>query len=167
MGEQSENPPEVVKTKQGRERLLELEKTGAYVFHGSLADIRILEPRQGYYLNKQTGQMEKDGNPAVFATPLADVAIFRSLINKEGVSGFSKSSFEIDKDGVLHLSATSNLIEAAKRKMGKVYVLRRSDFGDIEEGGLQCRSERSVTPIEVVEATFKDLPENIRIIDQS
>ena len=59
--EQFENP---------REELKMLEKTGKFVFHGSLDSIDILEPRQAYNSNKETGQKEADGVPAVFAYSL-------------------------------------------------------------------------------------------------
>lgn len=140
---------------KNRERLLALEKEGKYVFHGSPDIFEKLEPRQAYNYNKKTDKMEKDGKPAVFASPYADIAIFRSLINAKDVSGDSTSSFGISK-GKLHFSATKNLSDAAKNKIGRVYVLDKQKFRDFE--GMQCRSLEVNHPIEVIEVSINDLP---------
>lgn len=151
-------PPKIEQVGKNREKLLTLEKEGKYVFHGSPDTIETLEPRQAYNQNKETGEMEKDGEPAVFATPYADVAIFRALINASGVSGESTSSFGINGER-LHFSATKNLLDSAKSKIGKVYVLDKQKFQNFE--GMQCRSSESNSPIEVIEVSVDDLPQNI------
>lgn len=158
-----EKPPTIKREGRNRERLLSLEKEGKYVYHGSPDAITILEPRQAYNRGEETGNMEKDGEPAVFATPYADVAIFRALINAKGVSGESTSQFGIDEDK-LHFSATKNLLEAARGKIGKVYVLDKQKFQDFE--GMQCRSLETNEPIEVIEVTIDDLPQNIETIEK-
>ena len=96
----------------------------------------------------------------VFATPYADVAIFRALINVKDVSGESASQFGIDGDK-LHFSATKNLFKAARKKIGKVYVLDKQKFQDFK--GMQCHSLESNEPIEIIEVTLDDLPQNIEI----
>lgn len=153
-----EKPQKFKQVGKSREKLLSLEKEGKYVFHGSPDIIQTLEPRQAYNQNKETGVMEKDGEPAVFATPYADVAIFRSLINANGISGESTSSFGINGEQ-LHFSATKNLLDGAKNKIGRVYVLDKQKFQDFE--GMQCRSSEVNNPIEVIEVNFTDLPQNI------
>lgn len=158
-----EKPPIIEREGKNRERLLSLEKEGKYVFHGSPDAITILEPRQAFNRSEKTGNMEKDGEPAVFATPYADVAIFRALINAKGVSGESTSQFGIDDDE-LHFSATKNLLEAARGKIGKVYVLDKQKFQDFD--GMQCRSSETNEPIEVIEVTIDDLPQNIETIEK-
>lgn len=158
-----ERPPTIEREGKNRERLLSLEKEGKYVFHGSPDVIAVLEPRQAYNRSKETGNMEKDGEPAVFATPYADVAIFRALTDTKGVRGESTSQFGIDGDN-LHFSATKNILEAAKTKVGKVYVLDKQKFQDFE--GMQCRSVETNEPIEVVDVTFDDLPQNIETIEK-
>jgi len=158
-----EKPPTIEREGKNRERLLSLEKEGKYVFHGSPDTIAVLDPRQAYNYSKETGKMEKDGEPAVFATPYADVAIFRALTDTRGVKGESTSQFGIDGDK-LHFSATKNLLEAARRKVGRVYVLDKQKFQDFE--GMQCRSEEPNKPIEIIEVTVDDLPQNIRIVDK-
>ncbi len=157
-----DQPSNIEQPGKNREKLLALEKEGKYVFHGSPEQIEILEPRQAEGKNEVTGEMERDGAPAVFATQYADMAIFRALVNAKGVFEDSESSFGIDDDG-LHFSATRNLLEAAKRKTGKVYVLDRSKFDQLE--AMQCRSHGSVAPLQAVEVTYDDLPKNIRIIE--
>lgn len=159
-----EKPPRIEQEGKNRERLLLLEKEGKYVFHGSPENIDILKPRQTYYRSKETGNTEKDGKPAVFATQYADVAIFRALINAKGVSGESSTSrFGINED-TLNFSATRNLlIKATEKKVGKVYVLDKREFQDFD--GIQCRSLEAVEPIEVVEVSIDDLPKDIEIIE--
>jgi len=156
-----EKTPTIECEGKNREILLSLEKEGKYVFHGSPEFIDVLNPRQAYNLSKETGKMEKDGEPAVFATPYADVAIFRALTDTRGVKGESTSRFGIDGDQ-LHFSATKNILEAAKKKIGKVYVLDKQRFQDFE--GMQCRSFEINEPIRVVEVIFSDLPQNIETI---
>ena len=147
---------------ENRAKLLALEKTGKYVFHGTTENINILEPRQAYNDNRKTNKRERDGEPAVFATPYADVAIFRSLINPINVKGNSSSQFGMSKKGLL-FSATENLINQAEKKIGKVYVLDKTKFKQFK--GMQCRSEETMIPLEVIEVTTKDLPKNIKTIN--
>ncbi len=139
-----------------REKLLKLEKEGRYVFHGSTSSIDCLEPRQAYNNN------EKDGLPAVFATPFADVAIYRSLINGNNLKEPSTNEFGFTEKGI-YFKTSKNLIDFAKDLTAKVYVLDREKFKDFE--GSQCRSEEPVTPMEMIEVTVKDLPSNIEIIE--
>ncbi len=142
-----------------RERLLNLEKEGKYVFHGSSEQIDILLPRQAKNNNLKTKQMENDGEPAVFATPYAEIAIFRALINQKDVSGKSQSAFGINGQK-LYFSATKNLLEKAKNKIGKVYILNKEKFTNFE--GMQCRCKEAIVPIDVIEVTAQDLPNNIK-----
>jgi hypothetical protein len=141
-----------------RERLLKLEKEGLYVFHGTTAQVDCLEPQQAYNDN------EKDGKPAVFATPFADVAIYRSLINGDNLNEPSENQFGTTDDGI-YFKASQNLLENAKNIIGKVYVLDKEKFKDFK--GTECRLEESISPIEVIEVTANDLPANIEIIEIS
>ncbi len=157
----NEGRPEIERFGKNREKLLLLEKEGKYVFHGSPDFIKTLDPHQAYNRSAETEKMEKDGEPAVFATPYADVAIFRALINIKDVVGESESNFGINGER-LHFSTTKNLLDQAKKKIGKVYVLGKQKFKDFE--GMQCRSEESIVPIEIIEVTVEDLPDDIQII---
>lgn len=145
-----------------REKLLKLERDGRYVFHGSTEIIGILEPRQAYNKNQETGEMEKDGDPAIFATPYADVAIFRALVNNQRINAKSSSKFGMNDNG-LHFSATKNLMENAESAIGRVYVLDKAQFRSAK--GTECRSEENIVPIEVIDVSFQDLPPNINILD--
>ena len=141
-----------------RERLLKLEREGRYVFHGSTSLIECLEPRQAYNNN------QKDGAPAVFATPFADVAIYRSLINGDNINGPSENKFGTTDNGI-YFKASQNLVDSAKNITGKIYVLDKEKFKDFK--GTECRLEESIAPIEVIEVTANDLPTNIEIIEIS
>lgn len=63
-----------------KKKLLDLEKTGKYVFHGSEYE-GMLEPRQAY--NYKKGVKEKDDQPGIYASPMVDYAILMALINKK------------------------------------------------------------------------------------
>ena len=157
-------PSKIKQIGKNREKLLKLEKRGKFVFHGSLDTIDILEPQQAYNNNEKTGQMEKDGDPAVFATIYADVAIFRALINSKDVVGESTSEFGTNGEQ-LYLSATKNLLDQTEKKIGKVYVLDKQKFKDFK--GMQCQSEESIVPIKVIKVTVEDLPDNIKVISDN
>ncbi len=141
-----------------RERLSSLEKEGKYVFHGSYERVETLEPRQAGGHDEETGRYETDGEPAVFASTYADCAIFRSLIHGKE----SENAMGIDNADRLHFTADRILMERAKDKIGYVYVLEKSIFGDFK--GMDCRSPETVHPIEVIEVTSGDLPKDIQII---
>lgn len=136
--------------------LRELEKSGLYVFHGSLDLFDCLEPRQAHTLNKETGEMEEDGEPAVFATPFLDIALFRALMNRKDVEGPSESSFDY-REGRLYFSATDNIRLAAEHKRGKIYILPKETF--VEYDVVQLISPKKVIPFEVIEITMNDLHE--------
>ena len=94
-----EHLPSSEQMSENKKHLLELEQSGNFVFHGSPVMIESLTPRQAYKSNKETGMMDADGNPAVFATPFAEVAIFRSLINGDYVASESTSRFGLNDVG--------------------------------------------------------------------
>lgn len=156
-----DQPPKKEKMGKGREKLLALEKEGKYVFHGSPMEIKELEPRQAQDYDREADISQDDGAPAVFASPFADAAIFRALINEKNVQGDSESGWSLTEDG-LQFRSTQNLIESARGVTGKVYVLDKLQFGPDE--GMQVRSHGTVRPAAVIEVTVDDLPDNIKII---
>lgn len=79
--------PYTLERRKSREYLLSLEKEGNFMFHGSPTRMDVIEPRQASGDDRETGQRENDGNPGVFATPFADVAIFHALMKQSGVEG--------------------------------------------------------------------------------
>jgi len=133
-------------------KLLKLEKQKSYVFHGSINKIDILEPRQAF------NNWEADWKPAVFATEIIDIAIFRSLINRHrwDIIGTSESKFWI-RDWKTYFSLTKNLLEQAKDKIWYIHVLDRKDFSHFEK--IECKSYNSITPIEIITVTVDDLPD--------
>ena len=104
---------------------------------------------------------KKDGEPAVFATPFADVAIFRALVNAKGVYGESRSRFGMEGENP-YFSATKKLLLKAKEKIGKIYVLDKKNFTDFK--GTECRNHQALAPVEIIEVKFEDLPGNIKIL---
>lgn len=135
-----------------------LEKEEKYVFHGSdLPDIQELEPRQAFTYHD--GKRTEDGLPAVAATPFPEIAIFRSLI--KGKSGFGNDGNK------LFFEASKISLEESKNRTGYVYVLSRDEFhpkkGNILS--MDWRSEQKVKPIKMFKVSFRDLPEEIKIIE--
>lgn len=139
--------------------LLEMEKSGKYVFHWSNRNIKKLEPRQAY--NYKKWKNEKDWEPAVFATESAYVAIFRSLISNNYDVKNSRNIFWINGSKI-HFACTANLLESARTRIGKIYILNKEDFTEFQ--WIQCRSYAPIRPIKMIEVGFGDLPENIKII---
>ena len=118
-----------------------------------------MEPHQAGGYDEETGRHENDGEPAVFASQYADCAIFRSLIHGKAF----ENEMGINKTNRLHFIADRVLMERAKEKIGYVYVLDKSTFGDFR--GMDCRCPETVHPIEIIEVTFGDLPKGIKIIE--
>jgi len=157
--------PSPERSETGREKLLRLEKEGKFVFHGSDALLNALEPRQAQKFDEAKGVNIGDGEPALFASKFADMAIFRALISEKLINEESNNGFGTTEDNSPQFYATRNLIEAAKNRIGKVYVLNGESFKPTVIGGSEYRSTEIVKPVEVVEVTFKDLPTNIKIIE--
>lgn len=135
------------------EKLKALEATGDYVFHGSANDKIIeLEPRQAFSYGKP------DGKPAVFAAGYADPAIFMAVLGSRKAGGWdrdgNKFKFYIEREPW----------EQAKKEnwAGHVYVLNRESFKRYRSW--DWRSETAVTPVEVVEVSFTDLPYGIKVL---
>jgi len=156
-----EENKEKEKFSPGKERLYKLQRNGHYVFHGSPVESVKLTPQQAFNKNKETGEMEKHGEPAIFATPYADIAIFRALINGKGVEGASSSSFGVDGKN-FNYGASQNLIDAAKTKIGKIYVFDKSKFSRVK--GTECRCLEEIEPVEVIDVMVEDLPKDIVIL---
>ncbi len=146
---------------EAKKKLLELESKGQYLFHGtSISNLEELKPFQGYTIPKGEKQMVKDGEPAVSATPYAEIAIFRAIITRD------RSGFEANANGALNFRASKKALEFAKNQHGYVYVLDRKDF--IPRSGhpssMEWRSDQPVKPLQMIKVDNKDLPENIKII---
>lgn len=145
---------------EGRKLLHELEKTGQYVFHGSsVSDLGELEIRQPFDWTE--GERKEHGVPSVVATPYADIAIFRSLVYRD-YTGFGS-----DNQGRLYFDASQKALDAARKSVGYVYVLERTDFSPMhgDEFEMDWRATISQQPSKIVRVMFDDLPEEIRLIE--
>ncbi|MFA4890041.1 MAG: hypothetical protein WC587_00180 [Candidatus Paceibacterota bacterium] len=150
-----------------KERLLALEREGRFVFHGSAAKIEKLEPRQPEIFNIEEQKRETHGEPCVSATPLAEVAIFRAIINKQNFpSGeyASSFSFDVDRDKAI-FKASKEVLEKLESEeyRGYVYVLNKKDF--LKFSGMEWRSGKEMIPSEIIEVSLRDLPKKIRVVD--
>lgn len=158
------------------EKLTQLEQEGKHVFHGSPhRDIEVLEPRQGRHVPDWSKPSETilDGNPAVSATPYAEIAAFRAIINGENIPINHTSGFGI-RDGKADFRISSKeVLEHAKDKKGFVYVFDKNEFEPYKRDqvattdAMEWRSYKTVKPVEVVEVTFDDLPsiDKIKVIE--
>ncbi len=154
---------------EAKEKLLQLEKEGKYLFHGSPAkDIKELEPRQAHTIPRGEKDMVKDGEPGVAATPYSEIAIFRAIVTK-GRSSFSVSGFSLE-DKVIEFKANKKALELAKGKFGYVYVLNRNSFtrkSGFNKHAMEWRSVKPIKPVRVFTVNYEDLPKNITIIEYS
>lgn len=161
----------------GKEKLHQLESEGLYLFHGSpTAGIQEFEPRQATQVVdiKKPYDMVNDGEPAISATPYADIAIFRSIINRKNIDKIDiTSSFGNNSKGELEFSVSNpEILERAKGGTGFVYVFDKNNFvpysrdGVAHESGMEWRSYRQVKPVQVVSVNFDDMPdlESIKIV---
>ena len=152
------------KESPGRLRLRELESVGDFVFHGSGHKLQRLEPRQAYNYSVISNEGKVlDDKPAVFASPRADIAIFRAIINKNNIQRGLRSGFSFSGDGDLEFRATRATIDQTKNVKGYVYVFDKLKF--IPRSSGELLSYEPVEPVEVVEVSEKDLPQNIEIKD--
>jgi hypothetical protein len=148
--------------KQGKELLHSLEQEGRYVFHGSPYVIDKLEPRQAESFNRDIDENENDGNSGVYATPYADLAIFRALINDHNCDLEYYSSFGTDDSGDLVFRVSEEALKEIENKTGYVYVLNKDDFPPSDKPEL--KSGLAISPLNKIEVLYADLPENIEII---
>lgn len=164
MNERIESVSHEAEPGEHRRLLLELERSGQYVFHGSPADIGTLAPRQARTF--KDGVMVTDGTPCVAATPYADIAIFRALTNRVLPDTNSRSSFGVS-DGSLHFEISTSLLEAIRNEhaTGHVFVLDKNAFTPRNE--MEYRRDSETTPFRTVQVTADDLPPHITVFEDS
>lgn len=143
------------------EELRELEKTWKYVFHWSSIQISLIEPKQAF-INIDWNQIP-DWEPTVFATQHLDIAIFRSLINPYNLNFQYSSSFWIS-NGNLYFNCFVPISELPIGIIWRIYVIDKDDFTEFDE--MQCKSNKTITPIKVVNVTINDLPNNYQIMEK-
>lgn len=146
---------------EAREKLLFLEKENRYVFHGSPSLLGKLEPRQPFTSVKETGKEEKHGEPSIAATPFADIAIFRAIINpqnapiKKYTSGFGYSGENLKYK--LNFETTPETVEEVRDKFGYIYVFDKDLFEKFSD--MEWRANKEMVPLQTIRVSFKDLPE--------
>ncbi len=150
---------------QQKQKLLELEKIGDYVFHGSGSKIEEeFEPRQAYnHKLKEDGTYDAipDGQPAVFTSHIVDIAIFMAIFNSENLKKSCRSGFSfVDGDVLFRVNKETyqNLPQTAQ---GYVYVFLKKDFEKINS--TEYVSYKKVKPVETIKISVRDLPENIEV----
>ena len=150
----------------GREKLLQLEKEGKYLFHGSpVSNIESMEPRQATHVPELSKPTETilDGKPAVSATPYIEFAIFRAIINRENIPFSHNSGFGFKNGKKEFRISSKKILEEIKNKRGFVYVFNKNEFepysrgGEIHDSLMEWRSYKTVKPIDVIEVNYTDL----------
>jgi len=146
--------------------LLDLEKEGKYVFHGSpYGDIISLDLRQAKHIPDLSKPQKfiLDGAPAISATPYIDFAIFKSLVNRENIKDGYVGGFGF-KEGKKEFRIPSReVFDSLKDKEGFVYILDKKDFepysrdGNAHEGNMEWRAYQEVKPIKVIKVGCEDL----------
>ena len=150
-----------------KSKLIELEQEGKYVFHGSaIPDLEYLEPKQAHHIpdiNKEEKIL--DGKPAVSATPFLDFAIFRALINRNNIDFNFHSGFGFKNNKKEFRVSSQKVLEEVKNKKGFVYIFDKKDFSPYSRDGvaklenMEWRSYAKISPLQVLEVSFKDLPD--------
>jgi hypothetical protein len=143
-----------------KEELHNLEKTGEYVFHGSPFKLETLEPRQAFnHEKKEDGSYESipDGEPAVFASPFADTAIFMAVISRKNAPLGKRSGFSSDNKNHFEFRATKETMDQiGDEANGYVYVFKKDGFE--ERNHNEVVAYQAVTPIKIIEVRKEDLP---------
>lgn len=141
-----------------KQLLKKLEGEGRWVFHGSAKLLQILNPKQAH------NQGGPDGEPAVFASPLTDIAIFRAIINRDNIKNNHRSGFSRINDQ-LTFRATQETIDQLhdmSEKEGYVYVFDKNKF--ITKNRIEYVSRDPVVPDQIIKVSKIDLPEDIDVI---
>jgi hypothetical protein len=152
-----------------KDKLLELEKSGDYVFHGSGESLKKLMPRQAYTYVE--GQQLKDGEPAVFASSRIEYAVLMAIINRANCVGsyHSGAGVHIDEAGVMTLKLRASKETMANLKhdaRGYVYVLNKKGFTNRHPKGVEYVAHGEVTPVEIIVVSREDLSRDIEIFEE-
>lgn len=148
-----------------KQKLIELEATGNFLFHGSGRELEVVEPKQDYI--STNGIDEEDGDPAVFATPYIDYAIMLALVNEENCLDGFRAKAETDKldNGSIVLKLQMSEETSAQLEpedFGFVYVLDKKQFN--EKWPEEWTSCERCKPIDKILVTTEDLSDRIEII---
>lgn len=145
-----------------RKRLLKLQKEG-FLFHGSPYKVSVLKPNQPVNFDIKKGKNILHGKLSVAATPYADIAIFRAVVNKKNFPLQNKgyaSQFGLDKDTKkLYLATTSRVLDSMSKQKGYVYIFSKNQFS--KHSLWEWRSPEKVKPLKVVRVGVSDLNKSI------
>lgn len=143
-------------------KLLELERTEKYLFHGSGFKIDKLEPRQAYnYPSASHKGRIPDGKPAVFASDKAGVAVFMSIFSSPNFSRGLRSGISESEDNLI-FRVTKETFEQMRNARGYVYVFSKDKFQQ-RNNSHEWISFEHIKPLEMIEVTEDDLPDDIEI----
>jgi hypothetical protein len=144
------------------EQLRELEKTGTYLFHGTSRIINgNFEPRQAYTLRNRINV--KDGEPAIYATPLLDLAIFMATVTPKNAPKNFHSRFNRDQNGINLLMNSDTRGQLNENSSGYLYVFNKKDFK--ERSPIEFFSNVKVSPIECCDVKFGDLILEVKVFE--
>lgn len=147
---------------EAKQKLLELEESGNFVFHGSGFKISEFEPRQACnYIN---GKQIPDGKPAVFASSAVEYAIFMAIINKINCPKGCRSSAG-GMAGALRFRATKETLEqVSEQASGWVYYFDKDTFEPRSEQESEFVSYDRAAPVGKIKVLKTDLPDSIELI---
>ncbi len=142
-----------------KEEILNLEKQGDFVFHGSPDKLDFLEPRQAYTWKNDV--KTEDGEPAVFTSIYSDIAIFMALINGENIKATYKSGYGFENNK-LSFRFSKEVKDKLINLKGYLYIFNKSDFQ--QKNHAEYISNKIVKPIKILEIDETFLPKNINYI---
>lgn len=142
-----------------KEEILELEKQGDFVFHGSPDKLNFLEPIQAYTWKNDV--KTEDGEPAVFASIYSDIAIFMALINIQNIKATFRSGYGFENNKLIF-----RFSKEVKNKLinlkGYLYIFNKSDFQ--QKNQAEYISSKTVKPIKILQINETFLPKDINYI---
>lgn len=141
---------------EAKQKLLELELTGKFVFHGSDADVSEFDPRQAH--NNIEGRQIPDGDPAVFASSIVDYAIFMAIVNKTNCPDGYRAQASTHAGSITFRAEEKALNQLKDTSSGFVYVFDKNNFKRREVGSFEYVSSSQVKPLERIRVTKDDLP---------
>ena len=143
-----------------RDKLKNLEIQGGCLFHGTGVIIEKFEPRQSHTIINSVPIL--DGEPAIFASPFTEYAIFMALVNEENCPLGYRSGCAYE-NGILQFTATKETLEQlTDESKGYVYVFDKAKF--TERSASEWVSHGELMPLTVVEVTRSDFATEIKEI---
>jgi hypothetical protein len=128
---------------------LETYQRQGFLFHGTqMAGIELLEPRQAY------NGRRPDGDPAIFATSFASVAVFMAIFGNRQAGSYGA----YDSPRFFQVKRSNWELALEESWTGSVYVLERSGFeAHTAFGGVQT-SKAPIRPVDVIGVTVEHVP---------